>query len=153
MTILFACRGNAFRSVIAKTYLESLQLPNVIVTSAGTVANSYKERNVETFDVTKQILREHGLTSYIPTDYANDLTQQQIDNADVVVLLNEIVHQEAKASFTLPTSTKVWNITDVGEGDRIANTRDQRVTYSQQVYSEIIPLVDDLVSKLPANEH
>ncbi len=148
MTILFVCRGNAFRSVIAKSYAQSLQVPSITITSAGTVAKSYKQQNIETFDVTKQVLREHGLADYIPQDYANSLTQQQIDNADVIVLLNNVVLQEAKASFTLPTTTEVWNITDVGEGTRIAHSRDERVAYSRIVYSEIAPLVDQLITRM-----
>jgi predicted protein tyrosine phosphatase len=39
MNIHFICRGNVLRSLIAETYLRSLELPNITVISSGTNVN------------------------------------------------------------------------------------------------------------------
>lgn len=145
MVIQFICRGNVFRSIIAEAYMNSLKLPGVTVLSSGTCAGRYRESNAENFLKTIALLQKHGIKQYAKDHYADDLDQKHLDESDIVVCLNGIVHKEAADLFKLPEKSYVWDVTDVGEEGRIANNETELEAFSDEVYAEIIKNIDDLV--------
>ncbi len=147
MVIQFICRGNAFRSIIAEAYMNSLKLPNVTVLSGGTCASLHRESNAENFSKTLALLQKHNINHYAKDHYADDLNQGLLDKSDVVVCLNNIVYEEAISSFKLPDKTYVWDVTDLGEEGRIATTEAERESFFEDVYDEITKNIDELVSR------
>lgn len=145
MVIHFICRGNAFRSIIAEAYMNSLELPGVTVSSSGTCASKHKESNAKNFPKTLALLQKNGIKHYAKNHYADDLNQELVDKSDIVVCLNEIAYKEAKDLIKLPEKTYVWNVTDIGEEGRIANSDAEREALSHDVYAEIIKNIDDLI--------
>lgn len=148
MIIHYICRGNAFRSIIAEAYTNSLQLSGVTVRSSGTVASEWKERNARNVPKTLAMLERHGIRQFAKDHYADDIRQEWIDEADVVVCLNQRVYDEAQARCTLPADTRVWDVTDTGEKDRIVKTEDDLLRYIELAYNEIRYNVDALVAEL-----
>lgn len=146
MNILFVCRGNAFRSIIAEALLKSKEIPGVEVHSAGTVAAEYYEFNKPHNASIKKLLASQGLANYTKETFGTQLTQETIDEADKVVLMNDIVLSEINAQhIVLPQDTEVWDITDVGEKDRIAANQQERDAFVEVAFEEIKTKVDGLV--------
>lgn len=145
MKIHFICRGNVLRSLIAETYLRSLQLPTITVTSSGTNVdlNSDEERGF--FDNTIALFKAHGIESYAK-DTSHQLTQERADKQDLTICMNQRVIDEAKILVNFSKNTLNWNIVDIGEGHRTAikNTRQ----YEEEIYEEIVDKVNELVAKL-----
>ncbi len=152
MNILYICRGNAFRSLIAEAYTNSLGLPDVVSRSVGTLAVEHKGFNRASYQRTHTFLQAHGLEPYAKDHYADALTQAYIDWADIVVCLNAVVCAEAKAAHTLPPSTRIWDVADMGEPGRIAVTESAKTAAVAAAFTQITRLVDDLVrSKAPSD--
>ena len=145
MIIQFICRGNAFRSIIAEAYLKSLDIPDVTVLSSGTVASTYKEVNAANFPKTLALLKRHGIVQYAKDHYADDTQQSLLDTSNIAICLNARAYEEAISTFRLPEKTYVWDVTDIGEADRIATTDAERERYSEDVYAEIVQKVTDLL--------
>ena len=144
-TVLFVCRGNVFRSLIAETLLRSRQLPNVVVKSAGTVATQYREENSPIYKHMQEFLADHGLSEYMKDGYGEQLTQQLLDSADVVVLVNDRVREEAEAAgLSLPKQVLMWDVTDMGEGERVPKNKQEELAYEEEVFKEISQHVNDL---------
>ncbi|MGH7241702.1 MAG: hypothetical protein ACREGB_05390 [Candidatus Saccharimonadales bacterium] len=146
MTIHFICRGNIFRSLIAETYLKSLQIPGITTLSSGTIADETRESN-HTLGYTantRELLARHKLTVHAKPS-AEQLTQERLADNQLVICANQIAYDEAVAIARLPKSTIIWDVTDIGEGSRIANSASQRKLYEEEVFSEITGLVDELV--------
>lgn len=146
MTVHFVCRGNVLRSFIAETYLKSLNLYNVTVLSSGTVCDQERPNTIGFFRNTLQLLQKHGIRKYAKLR-PEQLTQQRIDAGDVTVFMNSVAHDEAAKIVKLPRDTFVWDITDIGEGDRIANDKTQRKAYEEVIYQELTNKIDSLVEK------
>lgn len=146
MIVQFVCRGNAFRSIIAEAYMKSLRLPGVNILSSGTRASFYKESNAENFPKTLDLLRKHGINQYAKDHYAEDLNQELLDGADVVIFLNKIAYDEAAELFNLPEKIYIWDVTDLGEPGRVPEDEQQREAFSEDVYMEIVENVDSLVN-------
>lgn len=146
MTIHFICRGNAHRSLIAEAYLKSLQLKNVEVLSSGTVADRYRAENESRIPKIITRLDTHGKGKFAKTR-PDQLTQERLKGSDVVVCMNQIVVDECKQLVDMPDCTLVWNITDVGEGERVLNPGDDELKYFDEIYEEIARKVDELVRK------
>ena len=132
------------RSLIAETYLRSLEIPGVRVISSGTNVDWSDSEEREYFANTLAVLGRHMIADHAK-QVPDQLTRQRIDEAhDVVVLMNQRVMDEALALVTLPKDVHNWNITDIGEGDR-TNT-DNRDLYEEQIYQELTAKVDKLVA-------
>lgn len=151
MVIQFICRGNAFRSIIAEAYLNSLNIPNMTVLSSGTVASKYKIDNAKNFPKTLSLLDKYNIKKYAKRHYADDVSQDLLDKSDLVVCLNKRAYEEVSKSFKLPNNTLVWDVADIGEEGRIASNEAERDKYSKDVYEEISLNVDKLVSRLKSN--
>lgn len=145
MNVHFICRGNVLRSLIAETYLRSLQLPNITATSSGTNVDLTSKTEREFFARTITVLQQHGIEAYAK-DTSHQLTQPRTDGQDITVCMNQRVIDEANAIITLPDTTLNWGIIDIGEGHRTApeNTRQ----YEVDIFQEIVARVDTLATVL-----
>jgi protein-tyrosine-phosphatase len=146
MNVHFICRGNVLRSLIAETYLKSLNIKDIAVVSSGTNVNWDDPQEREYFANTLKVLDRHGIKSFAKPA-SEQLTQERIDKGrDVVVLMNQRVIDEARAIVTLPTGVLNWEITDIGEGHR--TDRSQREQHEEDIYQEITQKVDRLMKSL-----
>jgi protein-tyrosine-phosphatase len=154
MIIHFICRGNAFRSIIAEAYLNSLRLKCLSVLSSGTAATSHKARNLANHRITLQLLEEHGMRGFAKVGYGDQLTQSRLDRADITVCMNQRVYDECQLCITFPTSPRVWSVADIGEPGRTSNVESERQLYREEAYQEIVwnveRLVSDVLSGKPA---
>lgn len=60
--------------------------------------------------------------------------------------MNKATFDEANALVKLPPTTITWNITDIGEGDRVADDNN-RQAFEEDIYKEVTANVDDLVKQ------
>lgn len=145
MKVHFICRGNVLRSLIAETYLRSLQLPNVTTTSSGTNVDLSSKEERMFFANTIELFTRHGISRYAKNT-SDQLTQKRTDDQDITVCMNQRVVDEANALVVLPINTFNWNIIDIGEGHRTV-AEDIR-TYEDEIFAEIVTRVDELVAQL-----
>jgi protein-tyrosine-phosphatase len=142
MKIHFICRGNVLRSLIAETYLKSLNLDNINVISSGTNVDWNDPKEREYFHNTLQVLKRHNIDSYAKAA-PHQLDQNRLDEyEDLVIVMNQKVLDEVNKLVVLRRKTYNWEITDIGEGNRI-NTED-REQYEEEIYQEIINKVNEL---------
>lgn len=133
---------------MAEAYLRSRQLPDVTVLSAGTVAGQHRQENIPNFARTVRFLESRQVAEHAKDHHADDLTEELLADADIVVCLNDRVYKELQASFTPPAKTLVWDVSDIGEGTRIAADEAEKMALSEEVYDEIVDYVDALVEQL-----
>ncbi len=145
--ILFICRGNACRSIIAEAYLKSLNIKNITIKSVGSVATIGKSRNKIRYQRISRLLKRHNLQQYIKTDFAEQLTQELLDQSDIAICVNRKVFNNIPQSFILPKETYYWDITDIGEVGRIPSTSKEVSTFEDQIFSEVIQEVDKFVAE------
>jgi protein-tyrosine-phosphatase len=146
MIIHFICRGNAFRSIIAEAYLNSLELKDLGVLSSGTAATWYKARNLPNYRMTLQLLEEHGIRGFAKDGYGYQLTQSRLDEADITVCMNQRVYDECLQLVTFPVGPRIWSVADIGEPGRISDVESKRQLYREEAYQEIARNVERLVS-------
>ncbi len=146
MIIHFICRGNAFRSIIAEAYLNSLAIKDLGVLSSGTAAVLYKARNLADHKVTLELLAEHGIREFAKADYGDQLTQPRLDKADIAVCMNQRVYDECLRCVVFPASPRVWSVADIGEPGRISDVESERWLYREEAYQEIVRNVERLIS-------
>jgi protein-tyrosine-phosphatase len=147
--IIFICRGNSFRSIIAEAYLNSLEIRGWSVFSSGTTAASDKARNLVYYNKTLALLEEHGIREFAKSDYGDQLTQSSLEKADIAICMNQRVYHECLQIVTFPASPHIWSVADVGEPGRIAATESEEQLYREEAYQEIVKNVDRLVSDIP----
>jgi protein-tyrosine-phosphatase len=143
--IHFICRGNILRSLVAETYMKSLGLSGVHVTSSGTSVNWDDPTEREYFADTLRLLDSHGIKAHAK-DIPEKLTQSRIDSQDITVCMNQRVIDSARRIVTLPSDTINWNIVDIGEGNR--SDRDSKDMYLKEIYKEITEKVDELARRI-----
>jgi protein-tyrosine-phosphatase len=142
MNVHFICRGNVLRSLVAETYLKSLNLQNVNVISSGTNVNWNDPQEREYFANTLAVLDKYDIKSFAKLE-PDQLTQARINSShDIVVLMNQRVVDEAAKVVNLPEGIQDWEIIDIGEGHR--TNMDSRQSYEEEIYQEITQKVDDL---------
>jgi len=147
MTIQFICRGNVFRSIIAETYLRSLQIPGVQVYSSGTVAGQDKAGNWADYQKVHAFLISQHLAQFIKPDYGEDINQALLDKSDVVVFMNERAYKEAAGKFHFPKDTQVWDVSDLNELPEVPETDQEIMQAVEKVFHEITTRVDALVRR------
>ena len=132
------------RSLIAETYLRSLQLPGITVTSSGTNVDLASETERAFFANTIDVFQRHHIAQYAK-DTSDQLTQEHADNQDITICMNQRVIDEAHAIVQLPKNTKSWNIVDIGEQHRVVPADIRR--YEEEIFQEIVARVDELVAQ------
>lgn len=146
MNVHFICRGNVLRSLIAETYLKSLNLDDVVVTSSGTFVDlSDPQEKLYLLD-TKNLLAIHGLEQYVKAG-PDQLSQERADGQDLTICMNQRVAVEAVKKAKLPANAICWDVTDVGEGNRTGKYENGR-EIEEVIYDEIIAKVDELVKAI-----
>ena len=146
MIIHFICRGNVFRSIIAESYLNSLDLKDLSALSSGTVATSHKTQNLANHRLTLELLQKHGIRGFAKVGYGDQLTQSRLDTADITVCLNRRVYDECLQCVTFSAVPCVWSVADIGEPGRIPGGESEARLYREEAYQEIVGNVERLVS-------
>lgn len=148
MKIHYICRGNVVRSLMAQAYTKSLQLPGIEATSSGTMADRHRDKcfTIEHRQSTFALLDRHGLLSFTKST-SDQVSQEKIDDQDLVICVNQRAHDEAAELVTLPKNTIVWHIDDIGEGRRIL-VNDDRTKYEEAIFTEVKSNVDDLLASI-----
>ena len=147
MIIHFICRGNAHRTIMAQAYLNSLRIEDLTVLSSGTVADEGRQANIGPLRDTLQMLDDFGIRQHAKTQ-PEQLDQSRVDQADITILMNEIVRSECEKIVTLPENTIIWDIDDTSEGKRILQYGDPDNKYDKEIYQEIKSNVDSLIQRL-----
>jgi protein-tyrosine-phosphatase len=145
MIVHFICRGNVLRSFIAETYLRSLNIPGVEVMSSGIVGERDKARNSHNYRKNVALLKRHGLAAFTKDDYGHQVTQAGIDQSDLIVFMNPVAFKECSEQFVLPATAVVWEVDDIGEGQRQYRTEAERDQLREIVYQHVVAMVDELV--------
>jgi protein-tyrosine-phosphatase len=148
MIIHFICRGNSFRSIIAEAYLNSLEFENLEAVSSGTSAAADRARNMAAYTATLGILAKNGIREFAKAGYGAQLTRSRLAGADVVVCMNQRVHDECQRLVTLPASTRIWSVADIGEPGRIADAEPGKTLCREEAYHEIVAGVSQLISEI-----
>lgn len=153
MKIHFICRANVLRSLIAETYLRSLNIPNITVASSGTEAEFFK-KTIEPYLLrTLSVLESHGLKEYIGPA-SNQLTQERIEDSDLIIVMSDKVHDDVSKLINLPKQkTMVWNIDDIEEGPLREELMKSGRIEEDIIYEEVTAKVDELVKSLRSQEH
>lgn len=146
MIIHFICRGNVFRSIIAESYLNSLDLKDLSALSSGTVATSHKTQNLAYHRLTLELLQKHGIRGFAKVGYGDQLTQSRLDNGDITVCVNRRVYDECLQCVTFSVVPRVWSVADIGEPGRIPDGESEARLYREEAYQEIVGNVERLVS-------
>jgi hypothetical protein len=62
--------------------------------------------------------------------------------------MNRRVYDECQRLVTLPASTRIWSVADIGEAGRIAHTEPGRNLYREEAYHEIVEGIGHLISEI-----
>lgn len=148
MIIHFICRGNAFRSIIAEAYLNSLEVTGWSVLSSGTMATSHKARNLVSHRKTLALLETHSVINFAKAGYGDQLTESRLEKADIAICMNQRVYGECLQIAAFPAGLRIWSVSDLGEPGRIVSAESDEQLCREQAYQEIVKNVDQLVSGL-----
>jgi protein-tyrosine-phosphatase len=148
MIVHFICRGNVFRSIVAEAYLNSLKFKDLTAISSGTVAEVERAGNRAAYTQTLGLLAKNGILEFAKTGYGEQLTPMRLAGTDVVVCMNQRVYDECRQLVSLPASTRIWSVTDIGEPGRVAQTEPGKTLYREEAYREIVEGIDQLISEL-----
>jgi protein-tyrosine-phosphatase len=140
--------GNAFRSIIAEACLNSLKLENLKAISSGTAAATDRAGNLAAYRETLALLAKNGIGEFAKTDYGDQLTPSRLAGADVVICMNQRVYDECQQLVSLPASTRVWSVADIGEPGRAAHTESGKTLCREEAYQEIAESISRLISEL-----
>jgi protein-tyrosine-phosphatase len=148
MIVHFICRGNAFRSIIAEAYLNSLKFKNLRAISSGTAAAVDRARNLAAYTETLQLLSKNGIREFAKPGYGDQLTPSRLAGADVVICMNQRVYDECQRLVGLPAGTRVWSVADIGEPGRVAHTKGGKTRYREEAYLQIVDGIGQLIKEL-----
>jgi protein-tyrosine-phosphatase len=150
MIVHFICRGNAFRSIIAEAYLNSLEIKGWDVLSSGTAAAPDKAGNLAHYRRTLELLEKHGIAGFAKAGYGDQLTQPRLEKADITVCMNQRVYDESLRHVTFRAGPRIWSVADIGEPGRISAVESEKQRYREEVYQEIAGNVDRLIPDISA---
>ena len=148
MIVHFICRGNAFRSIIAEACLNSLMFGNLKAVSSGTAAAVGRARNLAAYTETLGLLAKNGIREFAKAGYGDQLTPSRLAGADVVICMNQRVYDECQQLVSLPASTRIWSVADIGEPGRVAHTESRKTLCREEAYQEIVESISRLISEL-----
>ncbi len=148
MIVHFICRGNAFRSIIAEAYLNSLMLENIKAMSSGTAAATERAGNRAAYAETLDLLAKNGIREFAKAGYGDQLTPKRLARAGIIVCMNKRVYDECQQLVGLPSSARIWSVADIGEPGRVAHTQPGKALYRAEAYLEIAGSVNQLISEL-----
>jgi protein-tyrosine-phosphatase len=145
MKVHFICNGNAYRSRMAQAYFDSLNT-GIESTSSGGRADKSRERNVPgVTGFADDFLEKQGLHPDREKQPVQ-LTQEMLQDGDIVVIINDIVLDNLKAAFTPPSQIRLWDIADHDE-----QTERSVEDHTAYIFDKIKHNIDDLVAELKTN--
>lgn len=134
MKVQFICTGNTFRSRIAEAYLESKNIPNLIVSSSG--INVQRNLNGSVSRHAVETLKKHHLYPYL----ANSWTvtdKDEIEIQDLVIFMEKIHYDFCLHTLHCQISNyEIWNIADLSTA-----------TTAEKIFQQIKQKIDALISK------
>lgn len=131
------------RSLIAETYLRSLEIEDINVISSGTNVSWGDPQEKEYFANTLTVLDRHNI-KHLAKSVPDQLTSERLSaNGNIIILMNQRVVDEAIKLVALPLEAQNWEITDIGEGHRTDPA--SREKYQEDIYQEITRKVDRLL--------
>lgn len=145
MRIHFICRGNTFRSLLAAAYLSSLKLPDLYVSSSGTIAEKNRVNNQASLLRSNKLLKKHNLDRF-GKEKPTQLTEEQIAQADLVVVMNHVVADEIKNMSIVLKKKVQWDVPDIDEVANPASTEEEKEAFWEETYDNLIKHVDQLVA-------
>jgi protein-tyrosine-phosphatase len=148
MIIHFICRGNAFRSIIAEAYINSLGFENIKALSSGTAAAADRARNQAAYTGTLALLAKNGIREFAKKGYGDQLTPSRLAGTDVAICMNQRVYDECQPLVRLPASTRIWSVADIGEPGRVAHTEHSKALHREEAYQEIVKGIRQLITGL-----
>ena len=148
MIVHFICRGNAFRSIIAEAYLNSFMFRNLNAISSGTVAAAERAGNRAAYSETLGLLEKNRIREFAKIRYGDQLTPARLAEADLAVCMNQRVYDECLQLVSLPASTHIWSVADIGEPGRVAHTGSGKTLCREEAYLEIVEGTNQLISEL-----
>ena len=127
-TIHFVCRGNVFRSRIAKEYLAK-HSEGIKIISSGIMADHKLFGSISHH--AKALMKQHGLEDHQKKWVQT--TQRNIDSSTLVIFMSQTILADAKKMIDL-TNTKylVWNIKDISP-----NSKENNTEKAEQIYQSI----------------
>lgn len=141
MKVLFVCKGNMVRSVLAERYFNSIAPKGFHAESAGTVPGTIPEepehwrlKDIPYLDTTLQVAQEMGFD--ISEEKTLRVTPKMVDEADLIINMAE---KETVPEF-LKNSPKVtvWNVANPGRNLKsLTETRDQIVSLVQELVKDL----------------
>jgi protein-tyrosine-phosphatase len=148
MIVHFICRGNAFRSIIAEAYLNSLKFKNLRAISSGTAAAVDRARNLAAYTETLGLLADNGIREFAKTGYGDQLTPSRLAGAGVVICMNQRVYDECQHLVGLPAGTRIWSVADIGEPGRVPYAEGGKTRHREAAYLEIVDGINQLITEL-----
>lgn len=129
-TVHFVCRGNVFRSRLAREYLTKHNQKNIKVISSGISANQDLFGSISHH--AKALMRNHGLVDrqkrWVQT------TQSNLDKSTIVIFMSKTILADANQMFDLSNvKYLVWDIADIKH-----NTPETHLQESEKIYQKII---------------
>lgn len=133
-TIHFVCRGNIFRSRIAREYLAK-HSEGINIISSGIMADQKLFGNISHH--AKALMMKHGLVDHQKKWVQT--TQHNIDSSTLVIFMSQTILTDAKKMIDL-TNIKylVWDIPDIKHDSADAN-----IDQSEHIYQMIITNIQD----------
>lgn len=127
-TIHFVCRGNVFRSRIAREYLAK-HSEGIKIISSGIMADHKLFGSISHH--AKALMMKHGLVDHQKKWVQT--TQRNIDSSTLVIFMSQTILADAKKMIDL-TNTKylVWNIKDISP-----NSKENNTEKAEQIYQSI----------------
>ena len=135
--------GNTYRSRLAEAYLKSLGLPGIKVASAG--VRAYQDLNGPVTPYARDLIKEYGLSRFGKNRWTQ-LTQAQLDKADLVICMNRAVYHDGQSDgFRFPDRTAIWDIGDVSRLALLQHKLDDRLPHiTKKTFGDIIERVNEL---------
>jgi isopentenyl-diphosphate delta-isomerase len=113
----FVCRGNLYRSRMAAHYLETLQIDGIEVSSSGVDAALHADLgNKIMADRPVELAHWIGFQTWAKNLHPLQTTQELLDDADLIVFMNDDVAHDAQLRYQLNLATcEVWDVADLDE--------------------------------------
>ncbi len=141
MIVHFICRGNGLRSTMAEAYLRSRNMLEVDVLSSGTAVELYKDMPVSPHGLA--VLEKRGIDQFAKR-VREQLTAERLARGDITIFMNERVAEEAAAIGPEPPYVEIWQITDLGEGERRPTNPGDADNFAEEMFNEIVAQIEEL---------
>src|SRR6185437_6235513 len=142
MNVHFVCFSNTFRSRLANTYANSLQLPSVTFSSSGIQAD--KNPNGPITWYAQRIIQKNKLTPFEKLQWTQT-TEALLQEQDIVIFMTTSLYEDAQKLFTCNGTYKIFDINDIDVDD--ASSYDEfleAMRISDAIFEEIKQKVQNL---------